>query len=137
MKKFDDASHEPLIKLVIVSHYADDTDQILQLIEEVNSFRPVGQFLNAEEALQGCKNLAVDVILIDRNIDAIKGTNSIELLKALIDARQPTGYVLMSMSDEPWWLFECRKVGVSHCLSKPLDEAQFKTAVRYASEHKI
>ena len=117
-----------MIKILI----ADDHNLVRQALSQMLQTEPdmevTGEAANAEQAVERCKLLAPDVVLMD--IHMPRGTEGIEATKRITAHNPRIKVIMLTMERQDEYLFESIKAGAKGYLLKNADSEELLQAIR-------
>jgi DNA-binding NarL/FixJ family response regulator len=87
----------------------------------------IAEASRGEEALEACRTLRPDVVVLDL---VIPGMNGFEVAQRLREEHIPVRILVLSGSDQPEALFRCRRIGVDGYLEKTSRLTEVVDAIR-------
>ena len=127
-------SAEQLVRVLVVEDNADDRDLLLRQLRKSGMATHVKFISNGKEALEfltkARATLADELIAIFLDLK-LPGLSGLELLRRLrsMDDLKGTPVIVMTSSNDPEHLDECRRLQVSNYVSKPVTFTSFSKAV--------
>ena len=111
---------------------ADDHNLVRQALSQMLQTEPdmtvVGEAANAQDAVERCKLLAPDVVLMD--IHMPRGTEGIEATKHITEHNPQIKIIMLTMERQDEYLFESIKAGAKGYLLKNADSEELLHAIR-------
>lgn len=92
------------------------------LLEDDPSFEIIGEVHSGEEAVEACRRLTPNVVLMDIQMPGIGGLEATRLIKA---ADPSVKIVILSVSDQPADLFTAIQFGAQGYLLKSMDPSEW------------
>lgn len=115
------------IRILVVDDYNLVREGFARMLELCPDFEVVGQASSAEEALERCRLLQPDVVLMDIKLPRVNGIEATRMIKERWPAIE---VVMLSMYDEDEYVKEAVKVGATGYLLKDVTHEQLLEAVR-------
>jgi len=115
------------IRLLVVDDYTLVREGFARMLELCPDFEVVGQASSAQEALERCRLLQPDLVLMDIKLP---GVNGIEATRMVKDRWPAIEVVILSMYDEDEYVLEAVKAGATGYLLKDVSHEQLFEAVR-------
>jgi DNA-binding NarL/FixJ family response regulator len=111
---------------------ADDHNLLRQALRQMLQTEPdltvVSEAANAEQAIERCKLLAPDVVLMD--IHMPRGAEGIEATKRITEQNPHTKVIILTMERQDEYLFESIKAGAKGYLLKNANSEELLEAIR-------
>ena len=123
------------IKLVTVDANAEDTQQMKVWAKSHARLKLLSQYRTGTHALQGCRNLKPDVVLIATNLSDMSDANLMQKIRdihpncAFVNVSRP---IKRSFRYQQDWMITIMKVGNPLFLFKPFVEIDFHATIEYA-----
>ncbi len=115
------------IRLLVVDDYTLVREGFARMLELCPDFEVVGQASSAHEALERCRLLQPDLVLMDIKLPAVNGIEATRMIKE----RWPSiEVVILSMYDEDEYVLEAVKAGATGYLLKDVSHEQLFETVR-------
>ena len=112
---------------------ADDHDLVRRglrgLLRREPDFEIVGEAENGKEAVELCRSLAPDLVLMDVRMPGMDG---LEATRAIKQERPEIGVLMVTMHDDPDYMLEAIKAGAAGYVLKDASWEDLTTAVRRA-----
>lgn len=122
------AEHDDKIKVII----ADDIAETREILEKALYFEKdivvIGKAANGREAVQMCKQLQPDVVLMDINMPELDGIGATEAIMAQVPGTQ---VIIMSVQSEQEYLRRAMLAGAREYLIKPPDTDELVRSIRH------
>lgn len=122
------SEHDDKIKVVI----ADDVVETREILEKALYFEKdiavVGKASNGREAVQLCRQLQPDVVLMDINMPEMDGIAATEAIMAQVPGTQ---VIIMSVQSEQEYLRRAMLAGAREYLIKPPDTDELVRSIRH------
>ncbi len=115
------------IRLLVVDDYTLVREGFARMLELCPDFEVVGQASSAQEALERCRLLQPDLVLMDIKLPAVNGIEATRMIKERWPAIE---VVILSMYDEDEYVLEAVKAGATGYLLKDVSHEQLFEAVR-------
>jgi DNA-binding NarL/FixJ family response regulator len=115
------------IRLLVVDDYTLVREGFVRMLELCPDFEVVGQASSAREALERCRLLQPDVVLMDIRLPEINGIEATRLIKqqwAHIEV------IILSMYDEDEYVMEAVKAGATGYLLKDVSREQLFQTIK-------
>ena len=109
------------MKILIADDHALFRDSLRSLLSS-HDHEVVGEASTGEEAVELCRRLTPDVVLMDLTMP---GMNGLEATRRVVEAVPGTKVVILTASDDEDHLFEAIKAGASGYLLKDLEAERF------------
>jgi CheY-like chemotaxis protein len=131
----DVTTAENLVRVLVIEDNVDDSELLLRQLEKsgmashvkfISDGREALDFLTVDAVASGTSELIA--ILLDLRLPSVSG---IEILRRIRqhDRLQSLPVIVMTSSNDPQDLEECRRLNVTHYVSKPITFASFSKAV--------
>ena len=114
-------------KILIADDHALFREGLRQLIEHWDDFQVIGEAENGQEALDLCRKLAPDVVLMDVHMPVLGG---VEATKRIHKELPGVRVVMLTMSVDEDDLFEAIKAGAQGYVLKDVHARQLHNALR-------
>jgi len=114
-------------KILIADDHALFREGLRQLIEHWDDFQVIGEAENGQEALDLCRKLAPDVVLMDVHMPVVGG---VEATKRIHKELPGVRVVMLTMSVDEDDLFEAIKAGAQGYVLKDVHARQLHNALR-------
>jgi pilus assembly protein CpaE len=122
------AEHDDKIRVVI----ADDVAETREILEKALYFEKdiavIGKAANGREAVQLCRQLQPDVVLMDINMPELDGIGATEAIMAQVPGTQ---VIIMSVQSEQEYLRRAMLAGAREYLIKPPDTDELVRSIRH------
>lgn len=115
------------IRLLVVDDYTLVREGFARMLELCPDFEVVGQASSAQEALDRCRLLQPDLVLMDIKLPAVNGIEATRMIKEKWPAIE---VVILSMYDEDEYVLEAVKAGATGYLLKDVSHEQLFECVR-------
>lgn len=115
------------IRILVVDDYTLVREGFARMLELCPDFEVVGQASSAQEALERCRLLQPDVVLMDIKLPQINGIEATRMIK---EKWPHIEIVILSMYDEDEYVMEAVKAGASGYLLKDVTHEQLFETVR-------
>ena len=110
---------------------ADDHDLVRRglrgLLRREPDFEIVGEAENGKEAVELCRSLAPDLVLMDVRMPGMDG---LEATRAIKQERPEIGVLMVTMHDDPDYMLEAIKAGAAGYVLKDASWEDLTTSVR-------
>lgn len=116
---------------VLIAEGATFTRIMLAMALEKTDFEVAGEAKDGVEAVDKCKELKPDVMLVDV---ALEGKDGIEVTRAVVNAN-PSAAVIMLISEHvnsPGVIVEAVRAGAIGYIKKPLTAEEMETSIKDA-----
>jgi DNA-binding NarL/FixJ family response regulator len=117
------------VRLLIADDHALIRDGLRGMLESEPDFEVVGEATNGQEALTLCHQLSPDLVLMDVRMPEMDGLEATRLLKR---EHPEIGVLIVTMHENPDYLFEAIKGGAAGYLLKDASRDELVTAVHKA-----
>ncbi len=114
------------IKVLIVDDHALMRQGLRKILEMEDNITVVGEAFDGIDALNKVKTLNPDVVLMDINMPELSGIDTIKLFK---EEGIECGVIILTIYDEPEYLFEGLKAGAQGFILKDVDSTVLVDAV--------
>jgi DNA-binding NarL/FixJ family response regulator len=114
-------------KILIADDHALFREGLHQLIEHWDDFQVIGEAENGQEALDLCRKLAPDVVLMDVHMPVLGGVEATQHIHQELPAVR---VVMLTMSVDEQDLFEAIKAGAQGYVLKDVHARQLHNALR-------
>jgi DNA-binding NarL/FixJ family response regulator len=91
----------------------------------------VGEACNGREAVELCRSLVPNLVLMDVRMPEMDG---LEATRAIKHERPETGVLMVTMHENPDYMLEAIKAGAAGYVLKDAARDEFTTAVRHAMD---
>lgn len=115
------------IRILVVDDYTLVREGFARMLELCPDFEVVGQASSAQEALERCRLLQPDIVLMDIKLPQINGIEATRMIK---EKWPHVEIVILSMYDEDEYVMEAVKAGASGYLLKDVTHEQLFETVR-------
>lgn len=115
------------IRILVVDDYTLVREGFARMLELCPDFEVVGQASSAQEALDRCRLLQPDLVLMDIKLPLINGIEATRMIK---DKWPNIEVVILSMYDEDEYVMEAVKAGATGYLLKDVTHEQLFETVR-------
>ncbi len=116
-----------IARLVIVDDHEVARAGLRSMLEREPDLEVVGEAVTGREAIALCRQLEPDVVLMDVRMPDVDGLSATQVIKA----RSPrTSVIVVTMHDNPDYLFEALKAGASGYILKDASQRELVRAVR-------
>lgn len=115
------------IRLLVVDDYTLVREGFARMLDLCPDFEVVGQASSAQEALERCRLLRPDLVLMDIKLPTINGIEATRMIKEKWPAIE---VVILSMYDEDEYVLEAVKAGATGYLLKDVSHEQLFETVR-------
>lgn len=115
------------IRILVVDDYTLVREGFARMLELCPDFEVVGQASSAQEALERCRLLQPDIVLMDIKLPQINGIEATRMIK---EKWPHIEIVILSMYDEDEYVMEAVKAGASGYLLKDVTHEQLFETVR-------
>jgi DNA-binding NarL/FixJ family response regulator len=115
------------IRVVVVDDHPLIRDFVRFACRAGEGVEVIAEASRGEEALDACRTLRPDVVVLDL---VIPGMNGFEVARRLREERIPVRILVLSGSDQPEALFRCRRIGVDGYLEKTSRLTEVVDAIR-------
>ena len=116
-----------IARLVIVDDHEVARAGLRSMLEREPDLEVVGEAVTGREAIALCRQLEPDVVLLDVRMPDVDGLSATQVIKA----RSPrTSVIVVTMHDNPDYLFEALKAGASGYILKDASQRELVRAVR-------
>ena len=119
------------VRVMIVDDHALVREGSVQLLEQQEDLRVVGEAGTAEDALQLLEHLRPDVAIVDINLPGMSG---LELARTVTARGLPVRVLIVSAYDDYAYVSEAMEVGVGGYLLKTASARELVDAVRAVSD---
>lgn len=134
MEAEEPGSQTGSIRLLIADDYALVREGLRLLLEGEPDFEIVGEATNGREALKLCRRLGPDLVLMDVRMPEMDGLEATRVLKR----EQPEiGVLIVTMHENPDYLFEAIKGGAAGYLLKDASRDELIATVRKALDGEL
>jgi two-component system invasion response regulator UvrY len=116
-----------MITLLIVDDHALVRSGLRLLLEDIESFKVLGEAESAEEAINLCQELSPDVVLMDLSMPGMSG---LEATPKLLRSSPDTKVLIITASDDLFSLEQLMQVGASGYLTKSTPREEMIRAIR-------
>ncbi len=121
---------EKKIRVVLAEDHSVVRQGILHVMEQTPDIKVIGEAENGEKALEICKDLKPDVLIIDVRMPFLSG---IEVIRSLKDISPETKSLVLSAYDDDDYVFEAMANGASGYILKTTDANELPDFVRRAN----
>ena len=115
------------IRVLVVDDHPLIRDLIRFACQETEGLEVIGEAGSGQEALEECGRLCPDVVILDLQLPGMDG---FEVARRLRKEAIPVRILVLTGSDDPYSLFECRRIGVDGYLEKTGALAEVIEAIR-------
>jgi len=116
-----------IARLVIVDDHEVARAGLRSMLEREPDLEVVGEAVTGREAIALCRQLEPDVVLMDVRMPDVGGLSATQV----INSRAPrTSVIVVTMHDNPDYLFEALKAGASGYILKDASQRELVRAVR-------
>ena len=122
---------KPQVTIAIVEDSAALRDNLEAMLRREPSFRCVGAFPDAEQALAALPSLRPAVVLMDIKLP---GINGVECVRRLAGELPETQVIMLTVYDDSDSVFDSLAAGASGYLLKPVKSAQLIEAIQEVRE---
>jgi DNA-binding NarL/FixJ family response regulator len=122
---------KPQVTIAIVEDSAALRDNLEAMLRREPSFRCVGAFSDAEQALAALPSLRPAVVLMDIKLP---GINGVECVRRLAGELPETQVIMLTVYDDSDSVFDSLAAGASGYLLKPVKSAQLIEAIQEVRE---
>lgn len=123
-----------LVRLLIADDHALIRDGLRRMLEGERDFEVVGEASNGWEALELCHTLEPDMVLMDVRMPEMDG---LEATRAIKRQHPEIGVLIVTMHENPDYLFEAIKGGAAGYVLKDASRGELITAVRKALDGEL
>ena len=120
-----------LISVAIVEDDAGIRESLVAFLGRAKGVRCIAEYPDAEQALQGLKSLAPDVVLMDINLPGMSGIEATRELKRI---RPQARILMLTVYEDNKALFDSLKAGACGYLLKRTASEKIVEAIREARE---
>lgn len=117
------------IKVLIADDHALVREGIISVLKKQEDIEVVSAAENGLEALEQCKTLKPDVLLLDIVMPNINGLETVKIVK---DISPDTAVVILSLYDNENYIHQALKAGASGYVLKASDPSEIYTAIKTA-----
>lgn len=117
-----------MIRVLIADDHTLVRQALGQMLRTETDMMVVDEVENAEEAVQHCKSLEPDVVLMD--IHMPHGSEGIDATRQIAEAVPNTRVIMLTMERQDEYLFEAIKAGAKGYLLKNADSDELLKAIR-------
>ncbi len=116
-------------RLIIVDDHALVRSGLRSILDEESELEVVGEAKNGREAVEVCRRLCPDLVLMDVRMPEMDGLTATRAVKR----ECPRASIMMvTLHEDPDYLFEALKSGAAGYVLKDADEDELLSAVRRA-----
>lgn len=115
------------VRIIIADDHALVRESLRDMLEDELGLEVVGEAANGWEALQLCRRLRPDLVLIDVRMPKMDGLQATHAIKQELPA---TAVLVVTMQEDPDYLYEALKVGAAGYVLKESTQDEVITAVR-------
>jgi len=124
----------PTTRLVIADDHDLVRDGLRSMLEGEPDFEVVGEAQNGREAFQLCRSLRPDLVLMDVRMPEMDG---LEATRAIKREHPEVGVLVVTMHDNPDYMFEAIKGGAAGYVLKDAPRDELIAAVRRALDGEL
>ena len=122
----NDVCPDPATRVLVVDDYPATRASLCEFLEAHSGFEVVGAAADGEQALELAIDLAPDLILMDINLPGMDGLHATEL----IQERQPTRVIVVSIHDGDGWRAACAARGAQGFVPKHRIQQELLSEIR-------
>src|SRR5918998_5222155 len=122
------------IRIMITDDHALVRDGLQSMLDDEPGLEVVGEAQNGREAFQLCRSLRPDLVLMDVRMPEMDG---LEATRAIKREHPEVGVLIVTMHDNPDYMFEAIKGGAAGYVLKDASRDELITAVRRALDGEL
>jgi DNA-binding NarL/FixJ family response regulator len=123
-----------VIRVVIAEDHNLVRKGLRALLEQSNEFQVIGEAANGYEAIERCRELQPDVLVMDLAMPRMDGAQAAE---HILGARLPTQIVILSMHSDSLLVHQLLRRGIKGYLLKDAVTEELTLAVRSAVQGRV
>lgn len=101
-------------------------DGLKSILAPESDFKVIGEESHPENFLNSLPNLTIDILILDVSLPSISG---IDLIKKVKEIKPEVAIVMLSMHDNPEYMFRSLKEGANAYLPKDIEAQEFIEAL--------
>ena len=117
----------PHARLIIVDDHVLVRAGLLALLTGEPDLEVVGEAANGQEALNLCRTLQPELVLMDVRMPVMDGITATRLIRQACPA---TNVLLLTIAENPMYLAEAHQAGAAGLLLKESSQPELLTAIR-------
>ena len=117
----------PRARLIIVDDHVLVRAGLLALLTGEPDLEVVGEAANGQEALNLCRTLQPELVLMDVRMPVMDGITATRLIRQACPA---TNVLLLTIAENPMYLAEAHQAGAAGLLLKESSQPELLTAIR-------
>ncbi|MDK2821782.1 MAG: pilus assembly protein CpaE [Clostridia bacterium] len=118
------------IRILIANDSEDSRNHLRDILQKEKDFQIVGEAVNGEDALNKCKQLLPDIILMDDNMPVMDGLIATE--KINLNFPQ-VSVIIISLQSETKFLKKAMKAGAREYLVEPINEQDLIETIKHVN----